>query len=102
MFSIFRYLTIILIYHRCTMRPMKKDTLFGTALLTTAILGLSLASVNSISSVFASIDQSALQSVDLHLEECIKALQAGNAESALTHCELSDQELDPLLQNTTG
>jgi hypothetical protein len=49
-----------------------------------------------------SVDQSALQSVDLHLEECIKALQAGNTESALTHCELSDQELDPLLQNTTG
>jgi hypothetical protein len=84
------------------MRAVKKNTIFGTALLTTAILGLSLASVNSISSVFASVDQSALQSVDLHLEECIKALQAGNTESALTHCELSDQELDPLLQNTTG
>lgn len=84
------------------MRAMKKDTVFGAALLTTAILGLSLASVNSISSVFASVDQSALQSVDLHLEECIKALQAGNTENALTHCELSDQELDPLLQNATG
>jgi hypothetical protein len=84
------------------MGSMKKDTVFGIALLTTAILGLSLASANSISLVFASVDQSALQSVDLHLEECIKALQAGNTESALTHCELSDQELDPLLQNTTG
>jgi hypothetical protein len=84
------------------MHAMKKNTIFGTALLTTTILGLSLASVNPISSVFASVDQSALQSVDLHLEECIKALQAGNTESALTHCELSDQELDPLLQNTTG
>jgi len=84
------------------MRAMRKNTVFGTALLTSAILGLSLVSVNSISSVFASVDQSALQSVDLHLEECIKALQAGNTESALTHCELSDQELDPLLQNTTG
>jgi hypothetical protein len=84
------------------MRAMKKNTIFGTALLTITILGLSLASANSISSVFASVDQSALQSVDLHLEECIKALQAGNTESALTHCELSDQELDPLLQNTTG
>ena len=81
---------------------MKKDTIFGNALLTAAILGLSIASVNSVTSVFASVDQSALQSVDLHLEECIKALQAGNTESALTHCELSDQELDPLLQNTTG
>ncbi len=84
------------------MHAMKKNTIFGTALLITTILGLSLASVNPISSVFASVDQSALQSVDLHLEECIKALQAGNTESALTHCELSDQELDPLLQNTTG
>jgi hypothetical protein len=81
---------------------MKKDTIFRNALLTGAIFGLSLASVNSVSSAFASVDQSALQSVDLHLEECIKALQAGNTESALTHCELSDQELDPLLQNTTG
>ena len=80
------------------MRTMRKDTVFGAGLLTTAILGVSLASVNSISSVFASVDQSALQSVDLHLEECIKALQAGNTESALTHCELSDQELEPLLQ----
>jgi hypothetical protein len=84
------------------MRAMRKITVFGAALLTSTILGLSLVSVNSISSVFASVDQSALQSVDLHLEECIKALQAGNTESALTHCELSDQELDPLLQNTTG
>jgi hypothetical protein len=84
------------------MRTMKKNTLFRTALVTTTILGLSLASVNYVSSVFASVDQSALQSVDLHLEECIKALQAGNTESALTHCELSDQELDPLLQNSTG
>jgi hypothetical protein len=96
------YLAIILIYYRCIIRAMKKDTVFGNALLTAAILGLTLASVNSVSSVFASVDQSALQSVDLHLEECIKALQAGNTESALTHCELSDQELDPLLQNTTG
>jgi hypothetical protein len=100
--SIFGCLAIILIYYRCTMRAMRKDIVYGAALLTTAILGVSLASVNSISSVFASVDQSALQSVDLHLEECIKALQAGNTESALTHCELSDQELDPLLQNTTG
>lgn len=84
------------------MRTMKKNTVFSTALVITGVLGLSLASVNYVSSVFASIDQSALQSVDLHLEECIKALQAGNTESALTHCELSDQELDPLLQNTTG
>jgi hypothetical protein len=73
--------------------------MFGTALLTSAIFGLGVVSVNS---VFASVEQSALQSVDLHLEECIKELQAGNTEGALTHCELSDQELDPLLENATG
>jgi hypothetical protein len=53
-------------------------------------------------SVFASVDQSSLEPVDLHLEECIKELQAGNTESALNHCELADQELDPLLGNSTG
>ena len=78
---------------------MKKSIMFGTALLTSAIFGLGVVSVNS---VFASVEQSALQSVDLHLEECIKELQAGNTEGAFTHCELSDQELDPLLENATG
>ena len=81
---------------------MKKRIMFGTALLITAMFGLGIVSVNSITSVFASVEQSALQSVDLHLEECIKELQAGNTEGALTHCELSDQELDPLLENATG
>jgi hypothetical protein len=81
---------------------MNKSIIFGTALLTSTIFGLGVVSINSITSVFASVEQSALQSVDLHLEECIKQLQAGNAEGALTHCELSDQELDPLLENATG
>ncbi|MGI8831327.1 MAG: hypothetical protein ACR2IS_01675 [Nitrososphaeraceae archaeon] len=82
---------------------MKKSIMFGSALLTSTIFGLGVVvSVNSITSVFASVEQSALQSVDLHLEECIKELQAGNTEGALTHCELSDQELDPLLENATG
>lgn len=81
---------------------MKKSIMFGTALLTSTIFGLGVVSVNSITSVFASVEQSALQSGDFHLEECIKELQAGNTEGALTHCEMSDQELDPLLQNTTG
>ena len=71
-------------------------------LLTAAILGLGILYASSINLILASVDQTALGSVDFHLEECIKELQAGNAESALEHCELSDQELDPLLQNTTG
>ena len=29
--------------------------------------------------------------VDLHLEECIKQLQLGNAEEALDHCQSADQ-----------
>ena len=81
---------------------MKKSIMLGTSILTAAIFGLGIVSVNSFTSVFASVEQSALQSVDLHLEECIKELQAGNTEGALTHCELSDQELDPLLENATG
>jgi hypothetical protein len=84
------------------MALMKKSIMCGTALLTAAIFGLCVVSVNSITSVFASVEQSALQSVDLHLEECIKELQAGNTEGSLTHCELADQELDPLLENATG
>jgi hypothetical protein len=46
--------------------------------------------------------QSALESVDLQLEECIKELQAANTDGTLNHCELADQELDPLLGNATG
>lgn len=71
-------------------------TILGTGLLMAIATGL-----GSIS-VFASVDQSSLEPVDLHLEECIKELQAGNTEGALNHCELADQELDPLLGNSTG
>ena len=39
--------------------------------------------------------------IDLHLEECIKQLQLGNAEDALNHCQTADQELDTLLANMT-
>ena len=39
--------------------------------------------------------------VDLHLEECIKQLQLGNAEDALNHCQSADQELDAFLANMT-
>lgn len=89
------------------MPPMKNNiiylTTFGVGLLTAIITVLGITSImNPVASVFASIDQSTLQPVDLHLEECIKELEAGNTEGALNHCELADQELDPLLGNTTG
>jgi hypothetical protein len=74
-------------------------TILGAGLLTVIMTGLG---TYPIASVFASVDQSALEPVDLHLEECIKELQAGNTEGALNHCELADQELDPLLGNATG
>lgn len=74
-------------------------TILGAGLLTVIITGLC---IHPIASVFASVDQSTLEPVDLHLEECIKELQAGNTEGALNHCELADQELDPLLGNATG
>jgi hypothetical protein len=94
----------MLITYHFLMPSMKNNnisylTIFGTGLLTAIITGLG---TYPIASVFASVDQSALEPVDLHLEECIKELQAGNTEGALNHCELADQELDPLLGNTTG
>ena len=84
------------------MPPMKKGTVFGTALLTAAFFGLCMTSLDSIIPVVASIERTALESIDLHLEECIKQLQAGYAKNALSHCEISEQELDALLENTTA
>jgi hypothetical protein len=72
-------------------------TILGAGLLAVMMTGLS---IHPFTSVFASVDQSALESVDL--QECVKELQAGNTEGALNHCELADQELDPLLGNATG
>ena len=54
------------------MPPMKKGTLFGTALLTAAFSGLCITSLNSIIPVIGSIERTALESMDLHLEECVK------------------------------
>lgn len=82
---------------------MKKSitylTIFGAGLLTAIITGLG---TYSISSVIASVDQTALLLVDLHLEECIKQLRLGNTDDALDHCQLADQELNRLLGNSTG
>lgn len=52
------------------------------------------------SPVFANMNRSILLLTDLHLEECIKQLQLGNAEDALDHCQLADHELGRLLNNT--
>jgi hypothetical protein len=54
---------------------------------------------NILSPVFASMNRSILLLTDLHLEECIKQLQLGNAEDALDHCQLADHELGVLLNN---
>jgi hypothetical protein len=54
-----------------------------------------------ISSVI-SADRTSILIVDLHLEECIRQLQLGNAEEALDHCKSADQELDTLLANMTS
>lgn len=47
-------------------------------------------------------DRTSLLIVDLHLEECIKQLQLGNADDALDHCQSADQALNALLANTTS
>lgn len=84
------------------MPPMKKGTVFGTALLTGAFFGLCMTSLNSIIPVVANIERTSLESIDLHLGECIKQLQAGYTKNALSHCEISEQEIDALLGNTTA
>ena len=84
------------------MPSMKKGTVFSTAFLTAAIFGFGIISVNSIIQVFATVEPTALESIDLHLEECIKQLQANYTKNALSHCEISEQELDALLENTTA
>ena len=73
--------------------------ILGAGLLATMITGIS---IHPFTSVFANVNQTTLESVDLHLEECIKELQAGNTTGALKHCELSDQQLDTLLEKATG
>ncbi|HZD34622.1 MAG TPA: hypothetical protein VE130_05415 [Nitrososphaeraceae archaeon] len=47
-------------------------------------------------------DRTSLLIVDLHLEECIKQLQLGNADDALDHCQSADQALNALMANTTS
>ncbi|HJY15677.1 MAG TPA: hypothetical protein VJ225_06555 [Nitrososphaeraceae archaeon] len=80
---------------------MKRYTVFSAALLTATIFGVGITSMNSIQ-VFAIVERSALESIDLHLGECIKQLQANYTKNALSHCEISEQELDVLLENITA
>ncbi|MGH9975560.1 MAG: hypothetical protein ACRD8Z_06950, partial [Nitrososphaeraceae archaeon] len=93
---------LILIYHQYLMPSMKKGNVFNIAFLIAVIFGFGIISMNSITQVFATVERSALESIDLHLEECIKQLQANYTKNALSHCEISEQELDALLENTTA
>jgi hypothetical protein len=72
--------------------------ILGAGLVAVMMTGIS---IHPFASVFG-VNQTALKSVDFHLEECIKELQAGNTTGALNHCEVADQELDPLLGKATG
>ena len=83
------------------MSSMKQFIIYNTALLAVIILGFSIISMNSIQ-IFATVERSALESIDLHLEECIKQLQANYTKNALSHCKISEQELDILLENITA
>ena len=83
------------------MSSMKQFIIYSTALLAVIISGFSIISMNSIQ-IFATAEQSALESIDLHLEECIKQLQANYTKNALSHCKISEQELDVLLENITA
>jgi len=67
-------------------------------LMTVAIVGID---TKATSPVFASVNRSILLLTDLHLEECIKQLQLDNAEDALDHCQLADQELEVVMKNIT-
>ena len=78
---------------------MKGHVLVATVLIG-SVLSLWIPSGNSIP-VLASVERAALESIDLHLAEYIKQFQAGFTKNALSHCEISEQELDALLENTT-
>jgi hypothetical protein len=79
---------------------MKKGNVMITTVLIGSVFVFWIPFGNSIP-VLASVERAALESIDLHLEECIKQFQAGYTKNALSHCEISEQELDALLENTT-
>lgn len=79
--------------------PMKNNVMIAWILIG-LIFGFWILFGNSVPT-FASVERAALESIDIHLEECIRQFQAGYAKNALSHCEISEQELDALLENTT-
>jgi hypothetical protein len=79
---------------------MRKGHVLVTVVLIGSVLSLWILSGNTIP-IHASVERAALESIDHHLEECIRQFQAGYTRNALSHCEISEQELDALLENTT-
>ena len=73
------------------------QTIFVVGIITTIIAGVDI----QLASLVVGTDRTSVLIVDLHLEECNKQLQLGNAEDALNHCQSADQELDALLANMT-
>ena len=47
-------------------------------------------------------EQPSLETVDTHLESCIQQIENDNTDEALNDCQNADNELDRLLDNTTG
>lgn len=90
-----------LMYMSWSSIPMKRGNVMIAAVLVGSVFGFWITFGNLIP-VLASVDRAALESIDLHLEECIKQFQAGYTKNALSHCEISEQELDAVLENTTG
>jgi hypothetical protein len=90
------------VFNHNLMNKISYLTIFVVAFSVVILTGLlSGPFMNPLNSVHAVTNQSDLQPVDFHLEECIKQLQSNNTEGALNHCQLADQQLDTLLGNTT-
>jgi hypothetical protein len=88
-------------YCHGVLASMKESNALMVLILTVLIFELWIGPLSLITA-FASIERSALESIDLHLEECIRLFQAGYDKNALSHCEISAQELDAILQNMTA
>jgi hypothetical protein len=104
--GVIAYKKVIAVNLSCPL--MKRNEIITTTHIFLVVLGVWLMMItptgfgtdrNILSPVFASMNRSILLLTDLHLEECIKQLQLGNAEDALDHCQLADHELGVLLNN---
>jgi hypothetical protein len=104
--EVIAYKKVIAVNLSCPL--MKRNEIITTTHIFLVVLGVWLMMItptgfgtdrNILSPVFASMNRSILLLTDLHLEECIKQLQLGNAEDALDHCQLADHELGVLLNN---